>query len=41
MGTLLNEQASTVAKHCLPDGQLKKFPTNWMQMMTTSGAKGG
>eukprot|EP01117_Protostelium_nocturnum_P010783 TRINITY_DN3884_c0_g1_i4.p1 TRINITY_DN3884_c0_g1~~TRINITY_DN3884_c0_g1_i4.p1 ORF type:complete len:1636 (+),score=631.33 TRINITY_DN3884_c0_g1_i4:22-4908(+) len=31
---------SDIIDHCLPDGQLRRFPHNYLSMMTVSGAKG-
>ena len=36
----MNEVTSKVIDACLPDGQLKTFPTNNMSLMTQTGAKG-
>lgn len=35
-----NKLTSAVINTCIPDGLLRKFPENNMQMMTVSGAKG-
>ncbi|PRP89299.1 RNA polymerase I, largest subunit [Planoprotostelium fungivorum] len=32
--------STQIVDHCLPDGQLKRFPHNYLSMMTVSGAKG-
>ncbi|KAG5461209.1 MAG: hypothetical protein BJ554DRAFT_6629, partial [Olpidium bornovanus] len=40
MKTKMNGLTSAVINKCLPNGLLKKFPSNNMQMMTVSGAKG-
>ncbi|ODV63115.1 DNA-directed RNA polymerase I core subunit RPA190, partial [Ascoidea rubescens DSM 1968] len=38
--TSLSGIKSRVDKKCVPDGTMKKFPSNAMQMMSLSGAKG-
>ncbi|RUS34142.1 DNA-directed RNA polymerase I complex large subunit Nuc1 [Jimgerdemannia flammicorona] len=38
--TKMNKLTSSIIGKCIPDGLLKLFPQNNMQMMTVSGAKG-
>lgn len=40
MKVRMNKLTSSIIGRCLPNGLLKPFPKNNMQMMTTSGAKG-
>ena len=37
----LSKITSAVIKECLPKGQVKPFPYNYLSLMTVSGAKGG
>ncbi|KAI9310913.1 hypothetical protein BX666DRAFT_2032405 [Dichotomocladium elegans] len=40
MKNKVNKLTSMITSKCLPDGLVRKFPDNDMQMMTVSGAKG-
>ncbi|KAJ3423767.1 intein-containing DNA-directed RNA polymerase i subunit rpa1 precursor [Anaeramoeba flamelloides] len=40
MKTSVNEKTSKIIKTCIPNGQLKTFPSNNLSLMTISGAKG-
>ncbi|CAM0140636.1 hypothetical protein VKS41_006661 [Umbelopsis sp. WA50703] len=40
MKSKVNKLTSSVIDRCIPNGLVKKFPKNNMQMMTVSGAKG-
>lgn len=40
MNVRSSELSSAVTKACFPDGLVKQFPKNQMQIMTSSGAKG-
>ncbi|ORX57972.1 beta and beta-prime subunits of DNA dependent RNA-polymerase [Hesseltinella vesiculosa] len=40
MKSKMNKLTSSITQKCLPNGLVRKFPENDMQMMTVSGAKG-
>ncbi|KAG2223195.1 hypothetical protein INT45_011541 [Circinella minor] len=40
MKSKVNKLTSSITERCLPNGLVRKFPDNDMQMMTVSGAKG-
>ncbi|CAO3624522.1 unnamed protein product [Cunninghamella blakesleeana] len=40
MKSKVNKLTSSITEKCLPNGLVRKFPDNDMQMMTVSGAKG-
>ncbi|KAG0167267.1 hypothetical protein DFQ28_004559 [Apophysomyces sp. BC1034] len=40
MKSKVNKLTSSITESCLPNGLVRKFPDNNMQMMTVSGAKG-
>ncbi|KAI9488674.1 hypothetical protein BDB00DRAFT_877143 [Zychaea mexicana] len=40
MKSKVNKLTSSITEQCLPNGLVRKFPDNDMQMMTVSGAKG-